>query len=467
MLTNKLGNRESGLALILVVVVGVALLFFSAISVQMSLVHSVTHTVQREAHLARQIADSAAAQALAKIKEAGLLAPMSGGGASAQWVNFSEGQFYYHTDYDSATNVSTIRAWGRIPAGASPSACAEAPDSVSWDGTGWLVRGVEITVKGKRYIPEQPLYFGNGGIEKPLGGFQWADGVDPADPSTWQTVTSSPSSYQSSSVPFHSSALDHPFDYLYNGGAPAPASSPHPYKIWASQNPIGQFNISAWFTNSAGSGNDPTIGLDPPPTSDYYDTSDLNSPDHPYPVIPNLPDVQSFAFELWNRYKDQSSTTKLNSGSHQGTYGDLSNPGITFVTGALQVDTGTTFRGCGLLVIRDAYDPNTDTDNQPPTRARFDIRGTFQWTGLVIVAGWAPDISVSSDAGANATIAGALFGEDSVQSGGEISLDSATITMTIRNSFRILYSNGLFRQGGILHNYLPFVQKEVIGIREI
>ncbi|MBI4603356.1 MAG: hypothetical protein HY721_15500 [Planctomycetes bacterium] len=327
---------------------------------------------------------------------------------------------------------------------------------------------MEITVKSVRFIPESPVYFGNGGIERPLGGFEWTSSSDPTDPSTWTPITGSPSSSQASWIPFQVSALDHPTDYIYNGGAPAPpSSSPHPYEIWASQNPIGQFNVEAWFANSAGAGNDPTINVSPAPTSTYYDTTDKSSPDYPYPVDPSLPDVQDFAWALWNQYASSSTVTKLGSGSHSGTYGDLSSPGVTFVTGNLTVDAGQTFRGCGILVVRDDYDPNTQTDNTPSTKARLQVRGRLEWTGLVIVAGWAPDIDIDDDAGASVTIVGALFGEDSVQSGGETSLDSATIIMKIRNSLSVFYSNALFRPGGLIYDYLPLVRKEVVGIRDI
>lgn len=459
-------ERQDGIAMILAILFGTSLIFLSALSVQQTLVQSVTRTVQQDVFVARQIAESAAAHALARIKESGVVAPFSGNGASAEWVDFSEGAYYYYSTYDVNQQVNTIRAWGRVASSPNAVAFTESPDSSGWDVTNWTVQGVEITVKGYKYIPESPLYFGNGGIEKPLGGFAWSGSSDLSDPSTWGTVTGSPSSYQSSWVPFESSALDHPTDYLYNGGTPTPASTnPHPYKIWASQNPIGQFNIGAWFDNSAGAGNDPTIGLTPPPTSSYYDVDDLTSPDHPYPVDSSIPDVQTFAHELWNQHKDDPSATKLNQGSHEGTYGDLSNPGITFVTGELQVNSGDTFKGAGILVIRDDYDPNEDTDNTPSRQAWLDINGTFEWTGLVIIAGWAPTIDVAS--GADATIVGAMFGEDSVQSGGEISLDSATIILKIRDNFRVLFSNSLFQPGGMAHQFMPAVNREVVGIRNI
>ena len=179
----------------------------------------------------------------------------------------------------------------------------------------------------------------------------------------------------------------------------------------------------------------------------------------------SIPDVQSFSHELWNQHKNDASATKLAQGSHSGTYGDMDNPGITFVSGKLTVSGGDTFKGAGILVIRDNYDPNVDSDNTPSSRATLDINGTFEWTGLVIIAGWAPTIDVANTG--DATIVGALFGEDSVQSGGEISLDSATIIMKIRSNFRVLFSNSLFQPGGMAHEFMPAVNREVVGITNI
>jgi hypothetical protein len=453
-------ERQRGVALILVIMIGIGLLVMAVVSLQVTLVHSVTRTVEQQSFSAREIADSGAAHALARIKEGGLVAPVSGPAAAASWVSFSNGAYYYYTSYDLTNNVSTIRAWGRVAADTNPSTSAVAPDAVTWDGTGWMVQGIEITVKSVRYVPETAVYFGNGGIEQPLGGFAWTTTSDPTDPTTWTPITSSPASYQSSSVPFTVSALDYPVDYLANGGTPTPASSnPHPYKVWASQNLVGQFNTEAWFANSAGTGKDPTVNVTPPPTSSFYDTSSKASADYPYAIDPST--------ELWNKYNNDASVTKMGEGSHSGTYGTAASPGVTFVTGKLTVDSGTTFKGTGILVIRDDYDPNTQTNNTPSTKASLDISGRFEWTGLVIVAGWAPDISVEDNASASATIVGALFGEDSVQSGGETSLDSATITMKVKKPFRVYYSNGLFRSGGLLNQYLPLVGKEVVGIRDI
>lgn len=460
-------ERKRGVAMFLVVVAGIGLMALSVVTLDMSLVSGTAGRVQREAFDARQIAESGVAQAMARIKEAGFLAPFSGASAPADWVGFSGGDYLYYTNYDTTTGIGVVRSWGRIAVEASPSATTLPPDDPSFDGSGWMVQGVEITFKSTKYIPTSPLYFGNGGIEKPVGGFAWTGSSDPADPSTWGTVpVGSHSSYQASTVPFTSSALDHPIDHLYGGGPPAPSPGlPHPYQMWGSQNTIGQFNIEAWFANSAGVGNDPTITSTPPPTSAYYDVADNTSPDYPYPVDPSVPDVQTFAWDLWNRYGTDPSSTLLTAGSHAGTYGDLASPSVTFVTGGFQVDAGQNFKGAGILVIRDDFDPNVGTNNTPANRAMMRIDGTFEWTGLVIIAGWAPAIDVRP--GGDSTIVGALFGEDSVQSGGEISLDSATINLYVQDDFRVLYSNSLFGPGGLIHDFLPGVRKEVVGVRDL
>ncbi len=462
-------RRERGAALVLMVVLGAGLMVLSALSLNMSLVRSAAGRTQLEEFTAHQIAESGVAEALAKLKDGGVQSPRSSSSSGQNWVPFGDGAFYYSSTYDPVTEISRIRAWGRVPTSRRQAAAKNAdvpPDDPTWNGDGWLVKGIELTVQSGKFVPEFPMYFGNGGIERPLGGFEWSSTTDPADPSTWGTVTSSPSSYQASSVPFEASALDHPIDYLVSGGAPLPASgSPHPYQIWAAQNPIGQTNIDAWFNNSAGTG-DAMSTIDPPPTSTYYDP-DPASPDHAYPVRSDIPDVQDWSSSLWNTYgsSNDPSVHKLSGGDLGGTYGDLANPSVTFVTGGLNVPPGQTFKGSGILVIRDDYDPNVDTNNTPGIRANLSVKGKLEWTGLVIIAGWAPSVDV--DPGGEVAINGAFFGEDSVQSGGEVSLDSATIIMTIDGPFRVTYSSALFNAGGLLYDQMPDVLKRVIGIRDI
>ncbi|MFN0058366.1 MAG: hypothetical protein ACKVX7_07900 [Planctomycetota bacterium] len=455
-------NRGSALVLVLILAIG--LLSITLVSFELSRAQSLTVRTQREVLMAREIAQSAAAQAFARIKEAGFVEPWSGTGTAPAWVDFSDGQLFYYTDFDESSSVSTVRAWGRVAYETSPSSCMLAPDDVAWNGDGWELEGVEITIKATKYIPNGPVYFGNGGVEMPMGGFAWTGGSDPLDPTTWGTITSSPASYQASSLPFQASALNYPADYIYNGGSPdAAVAGSHPYPIWTTQNPIGQMNIEAWFNNSGGTGVDPETRVTPAPTSTYFDTSNKNSPNYPYPIDPHVTDVQSFTWDLWSTYMSDPASPKLANGNNSGTYGNMTTPKVTFVTGQLTVPAGRTFQGAGILVIRDNFDPNTDTNNTPATRASLTVDGIFKWTGLVIVAGWAPTIRVR--AGGDATIVGSLFGEDSVQSGGEVSLDSATITLVVNDDLRVYYSNDLFASGGLVNNLMPEVNKEVVGVR--
>lgn len=461
-------NNQEGTVLILVIFVTLGVLSLTVVGLDSSRAHATNQRGSRSVLLAKQIAESGAAQALAKLKEGGLESPWSGSGSSPAWVDFGEGQFYYYSTLDSANNMIVIRSWGRTAVDATTSSSLAAPDDAMWDGDGWMTQGIEITARNLKFIPESPAYFGNGGIEKPYGGFSWSGGSDPFDPTTWSTVTSGVSSFQDSSVPFTSSALDHPADTLYGGSTGPTAAVPgsmFPYKLFTSQNNIGQFNVGAWFQHSAGSGSDPTSTSQPPPTADYFDMSDTTSSDYAYPVDPSIPDVQNFAWELWSQHGDGAGGTELAQGSHSGTFGDLANPGVTFVTGKLTIPSGTTFKGAGILVIRDDYDPNLGGDNTPSRKASLLVRGDLEWTGLVVVAGWAPTVEVAS--GGSATIVGSLFGEDSVQSGGEVSLDSATIILKIRDTFNLLYSNSIFQPGGMVHQFMPGVDKEVVGIREI
>ncbi|MGE3166179.1 MAG: hypothetical protein AB7O52_14830 [Planctomycetota bacterium] len=457
-------HRESGSALLLTLIVSLGLVALTGLSLQLSRNQSTLLRTQRDRLSVHQIAESAAALAVARIKEGGQLAPYSGTGGSAAWASFGDGELYFYSDYDAANRVTTVRAWGRIATVGNPSGSTEAPDSGSWDGTGYVLAGLEVSLSGGRYLPDAPMYFGNGGVERPMGGFEWSNDADPLDSTTWDTVTSSPSSQQSNWVPMVVSSLNHPVDYLTSGTAPEPASSPHPYNVWVSQTAIGQFNVDAWFANSAGTG-DASANVVPQPNSTNFAYTDLHSAGHPYALTPAIPDVQSFSWQLWSDYNSDPQAYLLSSGAHSGTYGTIADPRVTFATGTLRVNSGQTFSGTGILVIRDTYDPNTDTDNAPSVSAALDVRGTFEWTGLVIIAGWRPSVTVRN--GAQATIVGAFFGEDSVQSGGEVSLDSATIVLSISDDFRVLYSREVFQPGGLIHDFMPSVVKTVVGVREL
>jgi hypothetical protein len=219
--------------------------------------------------------------------------------------------------------------------------------------------------------------------------------------------------------------------------------------------------MQAWVNRSANGGS-AASGITPSPVASY--SADPASPEYAYPIDKYVPDVQDYSWALWSAYKSDATKTKLSGGSRQGNYGTLAAPSVTFVTGTLRVDSGRTFSGHGILVIRDDYDPNTDTNNQPNTKAGLDIRGNFRWTGLVIVAGWAPSITVAN--GGDATIVGSLMGEDSVMSGGEISLDSATISLVVQDDMRLLYDHDMFQPGGLIYDYLPLLDKRVVAARD-
>ncbi len=466
-------RRDSGVAFVLIIVLSAGLMILSSLSIQMSLNERVVLEVQEGDLFSRQIAESAAAQALARIREGGFEQPATGG-----WLPFSGGEFYYYSSFDAATETTIIRAWGRIAISGSPSGSSVAPDAADWDGTGYFLNGVEIAVQASKYIPNSPLYAGNGGFERPLQGFEWTGGFQKDDQSTWGKVSSFPSSYQYVTVdvddhgdevvgpvPLEVSALDHPVDYLVNGGTPTPASAyPHPYALMTSQTEFGQFNTEAWFTYSA----DPANGLStvtPPPTAALYDTADRWSPDYPFPIDSSVPDVQDFAWRLWSMHKADPDTYLLDGSALSGAYGTLDDPRVTIVTGGLTVSSGQTFEGAGILVIRDDYDPNVDSNNTPSTKASMSVSGIFRWTGLVLVAGWAPSITIET--GGDATIVGGLFGEDSVQSGGEVSLDSAALSLVVRDNLRVYYSSGVFNGGGLIYDLMPSIIFRVVGVREL
>lgn len=458
-------DRQRGSALLLTVIVGVGLIALTALSMQLSRDQNITLRSHRERFRVKEIAESAIAQAVVRIKEGGQIAPVSGNTLTAEWIPFGGGDWYYDTTYDSLNEVTKIRAWGRLPIDGNGSGSTVPPDDSDWDGDGYTIAGLELVMLGSRYVPDAPVYFGNGGIERPMGGFEWGSSIDPTDPASWIPITSGPSSYQDSSVPLEINALDHPMNHLLTGDPPTPfAGYPHPHNVWVSQNSVGQFNIDAFLNNGAGAG-DGLSGITPAPDGTYYDTTDSFSENHPYAVLPGIPDVQSFSWQLWTQNQANPDAFRLSSGSHSGTYGTAADPRITFVTGNLNVKSGDTFEGTGVLVIRDDYDPNVDLNNRPGARASAQISGTFEWTGLVVIAGWAPEWRVRS--GGDATILGAFFGEDSVQSGGEISLDSATIIMRVEDDFRILYSSEIFRPGGLIHDLMPALIRTVVGVREL
>ena len=352
-------NRKSqeGTVLAVVLMFSIVLLSLVIVSMETTKTHATAVREQAVAVEAELVLESGAAQALARLREGGFVEPVSGEGIEAEWVSFGGGEYYYYSVHDESNKVTSIKAWARIAIEESPSSSKASPDAVSWNGTGWYVRGRETLVTSGKYIPEAPAYFGNGGIQRPSGGFSWGASVDPADPSTWIKVGSSIDSWQMSTVPFEVNSLDFPADYLYNGGTPTPLTTvPHPYSSFVSQTPIGQFNAEAWFQNSAGPG-DPTSKVTPSPDANSYDMTSISGEDYPYPVDSLIPDVQDFAWELWSKHQDAAATHLLDSGAHYGDYGTVADPRVTFVTGTLTVPTGKALRGTGILVVRDDYDP--------------------------------------------------------------------------------------------------------------
>ena len=463
--------REAGVALLLALVLTIGLIGFTALSVEITRTHAAVLASENSVFRARTIADSAVAEALGRLKEAGQSAPVSGDGIAPIWVEFSGGEYYYTTSTDFVNSTSTITAWGRVPLNPNSasvvamSSSNAIPGDSAWDGSGYAVQGVEVTVVNSRYVPESPVYFGNGGIQRPMGGFDWNNSTDVFDPSTWSPVSYSPHSWQDSNVPLRVSALDHPYDYLVNGGTPTAyaGSGYHDFSPWTSQTAFGQMNLEAFFGNSAGSGN-AWNGIEPSVNTSTYDTNP-SSPDYVFPLEPNVADVQEYAWDLWTNHSGSATANTLGSGTHSGTYGSLTNPEVTFVTGRLRVNSGQTFEGAGILVIRDDFDPNYDTNNTPSTYARLDVYGTLNWTGLVIIAGWNPYIRVRNNGEMN--VVGALMGEDSVMSMGEVSLDSSAIIMTVQDDMNILYSSEMFQPGGLIYDYLPTIDRTVVGSREL
>ncbi|MFN0060290.1 MAG: hypothetical protein ACKVX7_17670 [Planctomycetota bacterium] len=455
---------QRGSALVVVLVVAIGLLATTLIAFQLNRAHSLTARTRYEALLAREIAQSAASHAFGLIKRGGMVEPVSGAGPLASWVDFSNGEYFYYSSFDKPSSVSTVRAWGRVAYAEKPSNCYVAPDSRAWDGSGWELKGLEVAIQATKYVPISPLFFGNGGIEAPAGGATVLADSDPQRPETWGTV-SAPVSFQSTTIPFSASALNHPADFIVSAILPVPAVGQHPYSIALAQNMLSQHNFEAWFTNSAGVGRDPKSTVSPSPDGANYETVDKTSRNYAYPVDPHLPDVQTFAFDLWSKHKDNPLATKLTGGDLNGTYGTLANPRITFVTGELRIQDGETFEGAGILVIRDAFDPNVDVDNQPLQKASLIIRGAFRWTGLVIVVGWDPLIGVNS--AGNGLIVGALFAEDNVKSNEEASLDSATVALKIVGIFRVLFSAEVFAEHAPIFDLLPEAEKKLISVRAI
>ena len=159
-LENRRENpREAGIALIFSLVVMFALLMMTAISLQLTGTHSAVNRSEESLFLARQGAESALAQALARMKDGGQLAPVSGDGLTPIWVPFGGGEYFYETTVDAATDIWVITAWSRIPVVANPIASPFSPDDVNWNGEDYVVQGLEVLVKGRVVVPTTPLFF--------------------------------------------------------------------------------------------------------------------------------------------------------------------------------------------------------------------------------------------------------------------------------------------------------------------
>ena len=100
-------SRQRGVAFMMVAVLALGLMSLSLISLQTTLRGRSAQETADDHFLARELAESAAAQALARIKEAGQTTPNSGGGATAQWENFYGGQFIYVVPHRDLVVVST------------------------------------------------------------------------------------------------------------------------------------------------------------------------------------------------------------------------------------------------------------------------------------------------------------------------------------------------------------------------
>ena len=72
--------REAGVALLLALVLTIGLIGFTALSVEITRTHAAVLASENSVFRARTIADSAVAEALGRLKEAGQSAPVSGDG---------------------------------------------------------------------------------------------------------------------------------------------------------------------------------------------------------------------------------------------------------------------------------------------------------------------------------------------------------------------------------------------------
>lgn len=500
----RLRKRDRGSALITVVAIGAGLMILVYATLETTQIQSTVSRAELETFKARTAAHSAVNEALTRVRY-GLRTPGSGSAitqAAAKWVKQgTDCDYYYYTNYNSSNSVYTIRAWGRartrITSGSLALQPTVAPDSGTYNFSGWRVQGFEVVLQGKKYIPNAPIYMANGAIELPRGGIDNSStpGFENNPVATWPRVgtgTSSGDSYQSNDIPFRVDARNHPADFLTNGwGGPAPTvTGQSPYNIFTVQNQVGQEDVKAWFNTWSGSpASGGASGVYPDPNNSSYWSTDPTSPNYPFNVDTSVPRVATFGFELWSKYNADATTGYQIGGngatsptlSTNLTVGTSTSPKVVFATGKLTVPAGKTLTGYGILVIRDDYDPNAGGNNQPgsPRQAALDVQGNLNWTGLVIVAGWAPNITMNGN-GAVA-VNGALFGEDRVQSGGEQSATAATIQMYIGSKngtsgvntttgakcFMLNYCRSIFEPGGLVYPLMPETNKTILSFKEL
>lgn len=507
--------RRRGAALIMVLMVGLILVATAALSLGSLRDSADSAKGEREVLAARLAAQSGISEALARLK-------FTYTPSTSSWVRCGDAEYFYTTTYTAPTH--TIRCFGRTKIDATALAQTTlSPESVSYVRTGWLIRGLEAMVVREKNIPNAPFYVGNGGVEKGRGGFAWTSGADPNDPSTWSylgvndSAAGSVDSYQSRDLPFRLDARDHPIDFLDTGTAPDPAQTPHPFSMFASQTLVGQHNASSWmapWVDNGGVTRDPSTVSFP----DVDNTSNFPTPADAFPLDQTIPDVQEFVWNLYQRYggeggaandpetnaswasaSDLAKVVHITSpsngdlnvsgsdttwASNTRTIGSLANPKVVFATGELAIDAGKTLKGYGILIIRDDYHPTlggNTSNNQPSTKAALNAHGNLEWTGLVLVAGWAPSFRASdaSPASNHIKINGALFGEDSVMSGGEVALDAAQIQFYIgpqktgsgavpnSTDVKVTYSRDMFEPGGMVYELLPEIDRRLVYLREL
>lgn len=554
-------SGERGSALILALVFMVLLIGLTAASLEVTKSSIQVTTGEREGLYAHQAALAAMGDAISRITYGGQNAP-----ATSSWVqNGGKGGYWFSTVYDPSNSLYTITCWGRYPnAGNALAQPAVNPNSPSYNTRGWTMRGIEVIVLGTKNVPNSPLYFGNGGVEKGRGAWNWSSSQNPLDPTTWTSYInpnndSSADSFMTRVIPMRVSALNHPANWLDAGGGrgtgatgaapgtaggPTPAGTPHQYSIWSAQTYVGQQDCASFLLPWTISGTTYSPAAPATPANPLYtglsgaifpspaDTTafpgSLHNPNSPitfsptaFPVDTTLPDVQTWSWDLWDTHKNSnqavhivpdngsltvrnspngtvtaSSAYNRNTTTKTLTIGSPTDPKIVFVSGNLKVSGGWKLQGHGILVVRDDYHPdetpnqarasgwsNTASNNQPSGNTRegaFNMQdGNIQWTGLVMIAGWRPKIDTTAmPAGNYIRVNGALFGEDSVQSGGEISLDSACIQMFMGKGSskagdatsgitEITYCRSIFEPGGLIYDLLPEVSRRVISIRDL